>query len=88
MDEEEIDIFIKRLAKVLEKAKSEDIEGTNGKSTLLFLFYLLKKILALKVFYLPIQGCGSGLMVCGSGSGSTKFSECSSGSRKKNNQFF
>ena len=36
MDEEEIDIFIKRLAKVLEKAKSEDIEGTNGKSTLLF----------------------------------------------------
>ncbi len=36
MEEEEIDIFIKRLAKVLEKAKSEDIEGTNGKSTLLF----------------------------------------------------
>ena len=27
MDEEEIDIFIKRLAKVLEKAKSEDLKG-------------------------------------------------------------
>ena len=31
MDEEEIDIFIKRLAKVLEKAKSEDLDVPNGK---------------------------------------------------------
>jgi len=30
MDEEEIDIFIKRLAKVLEKAKSEELDVPNG----------------------------------------------------------
>ncbi len=39
MEEEEIDIFIKRLGKVLEKAKSEDIEGTNGKFVICTLFY-------------------------------------------------
>ena len=31
MEEEEIDIFIKRLSKVLEKAKSEEIDVPNGK---------------------------------------------------------
>ena len=32
------------------------------------------------------QGCGSVLIVCGSGS--TKFSECGSGSKTKNHQIF
>ena len=50
MEEEEIDIFIKRLSKVLEKAKSEEIDVPNGKH-LVFMYYYLKLVLFFKVHF-------------------------------------